>query len=128
MAARVKERPRTAPRDVFIGDRQVLLRWRKTRWYCGSPGCDQGTFTEALPAVPARARLTGRLRTRLGACIGDDLMPAAAAARRYEQWTCLDWISDFTACAQGDGTQKWSKVSATGGTYKFEFQQASLFA
>ena len=53
-ATRVKERPRTAPRDVFIGDRQILLCWRKTRWHCDGPGCEQGTFTEALPpSAPA---------------------------------------------------------------------------
>jgi transposase len=82
-ATRVKERPRTAPRDVLIGDRQILLCWRKTRWHCDGPGCEQGTFTEALPAVPSRARLTARLRARLGEAVGDDLMPASAAARRY---------------------------------------------
>ena len=89
-ATPVKEHPRTAPRDVFIGDRQVLLDWRKTRWHCGAPGCGQGTFTEWLPAVKPRARLTSRLRTRLGEAVGDDLMPAAAAARRYG-------VSDRTA-------------------------------
>ena len=89
-ATRVKERPRTAPRDVFIGDRQVLLDWRKTRWHCDTPGCGQGTFTEWLPAVKRRARLTSRLRTCLGEAVGDDLTPAAAAARRYG-------VSDRTA-------------------------------
>jgi transposase len=97
-ATRVKEHPRTAPRDVFTGGRQVLLDWRKTRWHCDTPGCEQGTFTEWLPAVKRRARLTSRLRTRLGEAVGDDLMAAAAAARRYG-------VSDrtaaraFTACA-----------------------------
>ena len=86
----VKEHPRTAPRDMFIGDRQVLLDWSKTRWRCGTPGCGQGTFTEWLPAVRHRARLTSRLRTRLGEAVGDDLMPAAAAGRRYG-------VSDRTA-------------------------------
>ena len=100
VATRVKERPRTAPRDVFTGDRQVLLRWGKTRWYCGNPDCNQGTFTEALPAVPARARLTGRLRTRLGEAVGDDLMPAAAAARRYG-------VSDRTAAAAFTAYADW---------------------
>ena len=89
-ATRVKERPRTAPRDMFIGDRRVLLAWRKTRWRCDTPGCEQGSFTESLPAVRPRARLTSRLRTRLGEAVGDDLMPAAAAARRYG-------VSDRTA-------------------------------
>ena len=82
-AARVKDHPRTAPRDVFTGDRQVLLDWRKTRWHCGTPGCEEGTFTGWLPAVRHRARLTSRLRTRAGEAAGDDLMAAAAAARRY---------------------------------------------
>ena len=70
-ATRVKERPRTAPRDVFTGDRQVVLDWRKTRWHCDTPGCEQGAFTEWLPAVKRRARadlpaadLPGRGRRR----------------------------------------------------------------
>jgi Helix-turn-helix domain of transposase family ISL3 len=75
---------------VFTGDRQVLLDWRKTRWHCDTPGCEQGTFTEWLPAVKRRARLTSRLRTCLGEAVGDDLTPATAAARRYG-------VSDRTA-------------------------------
>ncbi|MGO9079957.1 MAG: transposase [Streptosporangiaceae bacterium] len=95
-AARVKDRVTTAPRDVW--DRQILLRWRKNSWYCDNPGCARVSFTEALPAVPARARLTGRLRTRLREAAGDDLMPAAAAARRYgvSERTAA---RAFTACA-----------------------------
>ena len=42
--------------------------------------------------MPPRARLTRRLRTRIGQAVGDDLMPAAAAARRYG-------VSDRTAAA-----------------------------
>ena len=53
------------------------------RWACENEGCPRGTFTESLPAVQPRARLTARLRTRIGEAIGDDLMPAAQAARRY---------------------------------------------
>lgn len=89
-AVKVKDRVTTAPRDVLLGDRHVLLRWHKTCWFCGSQDCERKTFTESLPAVPARARLTTRLRTRLGECVGDDLMPAAVAARRYG-------VSDRTA-------------------------------
>jgi transposase len=88
--AGVKEYVVTAPKDVYTGDRQVLLRWRKTRLTCGNQDCPRKSFTESLPAVPARARLTARLRTRLGEAVGDDLMSAAAAARRYG-------VSDRTA-------------------------------
>jgi transposase len=89
-AAAVKETVTTTPRDIYIGDRQILLRWRKKRWICGNQECGRKTFTESLPAVPARARLTSRLRTRLGEAIGDDLMPAATAGCRYG-------VSDRTA-------------------------------
>jgi transposase len=88
--AAVKENVTTTPRDVYLGDRQILLRWRKRRWECQNQDCERKTFTESLPAVPPRARLTSRLRTRLGQAVGDDLMPAAATARRYG-------VSDRTA-------------------------------
>ncbi len=55
-ATRVKERPRTAPRDVLIGDRQVLLDWRKTRWHCDTPGCEQGLSPNGCrPSAPGPA-------------------------------------------------------------------------
>jgi len=88
--AAVKETVTTTLRDVYLGDRQILLRWRKRRRECRNQDCERKTFTESLPAVPPRARLTARLRTRLGQAVGDDLMPAAAAARRYG-------VSDRTA-------------------------------
>ena len=91
-AVKAKDTVTTTPRDIRLGDRQVRLRWRKKRWTCGNPRCPRKTFTESLPAVPARARLTARLRTRLGEAVGDELMPAAAAARRYG-------VSDRTAAA-----------------------------
>jgi transposase len=88
--AAVKETVTTTPRDVYLGDRQILLRWRKRRWECQNQDCERKTFTESLPAVPPRARLTSRPRTRLAEAVGDDLMPAAGAARRYG-------VSDRTA-------------------------------
>lgn len=80
-ATEVKEMVITTPRDVSVGDRQILLRWHKRRWICSNEDCERKTFTESLPAVPARARLTARLRTRLGEAVGDDLMPAGTASR-----------------------------------------------
>lgn len=73
LAARVKDKKvTTRPRDVYLADRQILLCWRKKRWICGNAKCGRETFTESLPAVRARARLTARLRTRLGEAVGDD--------------------------------------------------------
>jgi transposase len=79
----VKDHDVTTPRDLPLGDRKIRPRWRKTRFTCRNRGCPVGTFTEWLPAVPSRVRLTARLRARIGRAVGDDLMPAAAAARAY---------------------------------------------
>lgn len=79
----IKDRPETVPRDVPWGSRMIRLHWRKMRLECKNPECPVGTFTEWLPAVPPRARLTSRERRQIGAEIGDDLTSVAAAARRH---------------------------------------------
>lgn len=38
--AAVKEMVTTTPRDVYLGDRQILLRWRKRRWECQNQDCE----------------------------------------------------------------------------------------
>ncbi|HEY5989784.1 MAG TPA: ISL3 family transposase [Streptosporangiaceae bacterium] len=83
MRGTIKERPVTEPRDVPWGGRMIRLQWRKMRLECENPRCPVGTFTEWLPAVPPRARLTSRERDQIGAGIGDDLVPVTAAARRH---------------------------------------------
>jgi hypothetical protein len=47
------------------------VRWTKTRWRCRQDYCERSSFTEAIAQVPARARTTRRLRTQIGAAIGD---------------------------------------------------------
>jgi transposase len=81
--ANIREWAATRPRDLPLGDRKIRPRWRKMRLECGNDDCPVITFTEWLPAVPPRARITTRMRTRIGQDIGDDLLPAAQAARRY---------------------------------------------
>lgn len=79
----IKQRPSTAPRDLPWGRRAIRLKWRKRRLTCKNPRCEVKTFTEWLPAVPRRKRLTGRKREDIGAAVGDDLESVSAAARRH---------------------------------------------
>ena len=46
-------------------------RWNKTRWRCREDYCTKSSFTETIAQVPARLRTTGRLRTQIGAAVGD---------------------------------------------------------
>jgi transposase len=67
----------TQPRDLPVGGRGVVLRWRKRRWRCRKLDCSTGSFTEQVAAVPARARLTTRLRAAAGADRGATVVQTA---------------------------------------------------
>ena len=67
----VKGRVITWPRDIGYGEDRIVVRWNKTRWRCREDYCGLGSFTESIEQVPARARSTGRLRSQIGAAIGE---------------------------------------------------------
>jgi transposase len=67
----VKARVITSPKDIPYGLGRILVRWHKTRWRCREDYCERGSFAEAIAQVPARSRTTVRLRTAIGAAIGD---------------------------------------------------------
>lgn len=76
----VKARAITSPRDIPYGAVGIELRWHKTRWRCAEDYCQKSSFTEAIAQVPARSRTTGRLRTQIGAAIGDAARSVAEVA------------------------------------------------
>jgi transposase len=61
----------TRPRDLPVAGRRCQLRWRKRRWRCDEATCPRGSFTEAVAQIPARSRLTCRLRQAAGAAVCD---------------------------------------------------------
>lgn len=66
-----KDWVRTRPRDLPHGLAVTRLVWRKQRWRCVEELCERQSFTESLPAVPRRARLTSRLRSGLGCAVAE---------------------------------------------------------
>jgi transposase len=60
-----------------------MVRWNKTRWRCLEDYCGRSSFTEAIAQVPARARTTRRLRTQIGAAIGDAARSVAEVAAAH---------------------------------------------
>ena len=71
LSTSVKARVITSPKDIPYGLGRILVRWHKTRWRCREDYSDRGSFAEAIAQVPARSRTTVRLRTAIGAAIGD---------------------------------------------------------
>lgn len=98
VSAREHERVVTCPRDVRGSAGRVRLCWVKRRWKCQAEGCRRGTFTESLPRVPARCRVTGRLRERAGAEVAErGITPAEAARHAGISWPVAH--AAFTAIA-----------------------------
>jgi transposase len=81
-----KEWTLTQPRDLPVGGAPVLLQWRKRRWRCRTVDCPRESFTEQVPELPARARTTTRLRTRLATAVEDVRCPAEVAATFGVSW------------------------------------------
>ena len=77
----------TRPRDIPYGTRVLRLIWHKRRWRCKEHLCPRASFTESLPAVRARSRLTTRLRTELGYAIAEQGRVVSESATHYG----VDW-------------------------------------
>ena len=99
-ADRVKDVVTTRPRDLPCGSTPLRLVWVKRRWYCREPLCPLGSFTESLPAVPARARLTARLREQAGKLVVDGICATVVAGGRHLglSWpTVMDAVREVAA-------------------------------
>ena len=77
----------TRPRDIPYGARVLRLIWHKRRWRCKERLCPRASFTESLPAVRQRSRLTTRLRTELGYAIAEQGRVVSESAAHYG----VDW-------------------------------------
>jgi transposase len=89
----------TRPRDLRRGLDEVSVCWLKRRWKCGNGECGRRTFTESLPAVPPRCRLTARLRRLAGAEVAERGCTVAEAAR----WQRMSWpVAHQAFTAQAD--------------------------
>lgn len=76
-----KGRVITRPRHLPCGGRPVAIRWHKSRWRCGEPRCERGSFTERTTQIPARMRITEPLRREAGAVVCDGGRTVVQAGR-----------------------------------------------
>jgi transposase len=65
----------------------VDLRWVKMRRKCGNGECPRKTFTEWVPQLPPRCRITARLREQAGGEVtGRGITPTGAARHAGISW------------------------------------------
>ena len=96
VSGRVHEQVLTRPRDLRRGLDDVTVAWCKRRWECGNAECPRVTFTESLPAIGPRCRLTSRLRGLLGAEVAERGCTVAEASR----WQHVSWPVTQAAFAE----------------------------
>ena len=73
----------TRPRDVQVGPDRPRLEWDKRKWLCTNTSCDRKVFTESVPGIPPRSRVTPRAKTMMAAAVLDDDRSVAAVAAEY---------------------------------------------
>jgi transposase len=83
LTTRVKDRPVVRVKDLDASGQAVQLWWRKRRLRCLEPPCSRGTFTQQSQAIPARARLTVRLREALAVAIASGNRAVDEVARSH---------------------------------------------
>jgi len=74
----------TRSRAIPYGTAVLRLVWRKRRWRCTEVVCARGSFIEASPAVPTRARLTVRLRAERAHAVAEQHRCVAETAAHYQ--------------------------------------------
>ena len=100
---RVHETVVTRPRDVRRAGDAVDLRWVKVRRKCGNQECLRKTFTESVPALPPRCRITARLRRQAAGEIAERGITPAEAARPRR-------CSSIPRCVTG--ARSWSSTGS----------------
>ena len=84
---RVHETVVTRPRDVRRAGDAVDVRWVKARRKCDNQQCPRKTFTEWVPALPPRCRITARLREQAAHEVTErGITPAEAARHAGISW------------------------------------------
>jgi transposase len=83
VSSSLKGRAVTRPRDLPYGEAAVCLVWHKRRWRCRETACGRASFTESVVQVPARSRLTTRLRRACGAGIAEEFKDVQSAGAHF---------------------------------------------
>ncbi len=69
LSGRIKDRPTCRVKDLPHGPVPMVVWVRKRRFACTEVLCERRSFTETSAQLPARARLTARLRVKIGQAV-----------------------------------------------------------
>ncbi len=85
----VRQYRTTRPRDLPYGEEPLAVRWHKRQYRCREQACPRKAFTESVPEIPPRARLTGRLCRKAAAEVASGRSVSAVAAEYRVSWPVI---------------------------------------
>jgi transposase len=83
LSNRVKERPLRRVKDLPASGQRVELWCRQRRLLCREAACPRKSFTMVAEQLPARSRITTRLRSTAATCIARSNRPVSDVASEY---------------------------------------------
>lgn len=87
ISARIKQRRLRRIRDLPSGGRPIQVWLHGRRFVCAATGCKRKSFTQSSRHIPARSRLTSRLRTHAAWSVARSNRAVSDVAGEYE----LSW-------------------------------------
>ena len=94
----VRQYRTTMPRDLSCGEERLAVRWHKRQYRCRERACPRKAFTESVPEIPPRARLTGRLCRQLARQVAGGRSVSSVAAEYGISWPVAH--RHYAACAE----------------------------
>ena len=91
--AEPKDRRTSTIRDLPIGNKPLVILWKKRVWSCTNPDCPQVTWTETADWVSSRHSLTNRAKLDLA---HQALVEKVSVAQLAQKWK-ISWSTAMSS-------------------------------
>jgi transposase len=91
--AEPKDRRTSTIRDLPIGNKPLVILWKKRVWSCTNPDCPQVTWTETADWVSSRHSLTNRAKLDLAR---QALVEKVSVAQLAQKWK-ISWSTAMSS-------------------------------
>ncbi len=91
--AEPKDRRTSTVRDLPIGNKPLVILWKKRVWNCTNPNCPQVTWTESANFVSSRHSLTNRAKLDLAR---QALVENVSVAQLAQKWK-VSWSTAMSS-------------------------------
>lgn len=103
--AEPKDRRTSTIRDLPLGEKPLVLLWKKRVWHCPNPNCPQVTWTETASFVTSRHSLTNRAKQKL---THEALVDGVSISQLSQKWK-VSWSTAMSAIREVQETASFTR-------------------